>query len=137
LPSARRIRVCLSAAHVNSSDPFLYHKTTQRAVYEEALATRPGFDDVILWNERGEITESSIANIVVDLDGELFTPPVNCGLLAGTYRAHLLELGVVAERVITVQELSRCSAVYLINSVRRMWKVAVEAGHCASTLLLR
>ena len=52
-----------------------------------ARAARPGCDDVILWNERGEITESCTANVVIDLDGELITPPIECGVLGGTFRA--------------------------------------------------
>ena len=37
----------------------------------------------MLWNERGEITESCTANVVIDLNGERITPPLDCGLLAG------------------------------------------------------
>src|SRR5688500_18032480 len=73
-------RVALATTPVDSSDRFLYHKTTRREIYS---------DDVILWNERGEITESGTANVVVRIDGELFTPPASGGLLGGTFRAHL------------------------------------------------
>jgi para-aminobenzoate synthetase/4-amino-4-deoxychorismate lyase len=85
----------------------------------------PGYDDVILWNERGEITESCIANVVVEIDDELYTPPVSCGLLPGTFRAWLLDKGKIRERVILKEELSRVSNVYLINSVRKMRKIAL------------
>jgi para-aminobenzoate synthetase/4-amino-4-deoxychorismate lyase len=78
-----------------------------------------------LWNERGELTEACIANLVVELDGQLYTPPVKCGLLAGTYRAWLLEQGKVKERVIRVEELGRCGWVFLANSVRGMWEVEI------------
>ena len=37
----------------------------RREVYERALAGRPGCDEVILWNEEGEVTEATIANLVV------------------------------------------------------------------------
>ena len=79
---------------------------------------RPDCDDVLLWNERGEVTESSIANLVVRIDGELVTPPVRCGLLAGTFRAELLERAEIVDRVIRVEELSRAESLFLINSVQ-------------------
>jgi para-aminobenzoate synthetase/4-amino-4-deoxychorismate lyase len=93
-------------------------------VYEAAKEACPGADDVVLWNERGEVTETTIANIVVDVDGELCTPPVTCGLLAGTFRATLVAEGTVRERVITLEMLKRSRQIYVVNSVRR-WRTAV------------
>lgn len=121
------VRVHLAAAPVDSRDPLLYHKTTCRRVYDEALRAVPAGDDVLLWNERGEVTEASAANIVVDWDGAMVTPPVACGLLPGTLRAHLLERGEIGERVVPVGALPRCRAIYLINSVRQ-WRRALLAG---------
>ena len=113
----------LAKEPVVSSDPFLHHKTTCRRVYEEAKAASPGTDDVLLWNERGEITESCIANVVVVLNGQAYTPPISSGLLAGTYREELLEKGEIQERVITMDDLKRVDDIYLINSVREIQKV--------------
>jgi para-aminobenzoate synthetase / 4-amino-4-deoxychorismate lyase len=67
------------------------------------------------------LTEFTIGNLVVEMDGKLYTPPIACGLLAGTFRAHLLERGQVEERVIHVEELKDCTKVFLVNSVRQ-WK---------------
>jgi para-aminobenzoate synthetase/4-amino-4-deoxychorismate lyase len=103
--------VTLAAEPVDSSDRFLFHKTTRRL----------SGDDVIFWNERGEVTESSIANLVVSIDGELFTPPIECGLLPGVFRNHLIAEGKIKERVITIGEFKNASEFYLINSVRK-WK---------------
>ncbi len=111
IPDSRGLkRVALASAPVDSSDRFLFHKTTRRDFYS---------DDVIMWNERGEITESGIANVVARIDGELVTPPVSCGLLPGTFRAYLLDRGEIKERVITIEELKNASEIYLINSVRK------------------
>jgi para-aminobenzoate synthetase/4-amino-4-deoxychorismate lyase len=117
-PGRRRWRVALASDPVDSSDRFLYHKTTHRQVYEQALAAVPGCDDVLLWNERGEVTESTVANLVVRLDGALLTPLVACGLLGGTYREHLLEHGSIREASIRLEDLDRADGLYLINSVR-------------------
>jgi para-aminobenzoate synthetase/4-amino-4-deoxychorismate lyase len=103
----------LAREPVDSSDRFLYHKTTRR----------PGADNLIFWNERGEITESSIANIVVSLNGELFTPPIECGLLPGVFRKHLLAQRTIKERVITLEEFKTAKEFYLINSVRKWIRV--------------
>ncbi len=115
--------LALAKRPVDSGDVFLYHKTTNRSVYEKAKADFPEADDVLLFNERGEVTESCMANIVVELDGRKVTPPVSCGLLAGTFRDELLAKGEIEERAITLDDLMRADSVWLINSVRR-WQVA-------------
>lgn len=112
-PTAR-----LAAAGVDSADELLAHKTTRRAVYERALASRPDCDDVLLLNERGEVTESSRANLVLRLEGELVTPPLSCGLLPGVFRQRLLEYGIVRERVLAPADVLRATRVWLVNSVR-------------------
>lgn len=115
------VRIGLTATPIQSDNVCLIHKTTQRQVYADALASRPDCDDVILWNERGEVTEASSSNIVVEMADMLWTPPVSCGLLAGTFREALLENGNVREKVILKDELLLADAIFLINSVRR-WR---------------
>jgi len=118
------VRVGLSPSPVNSDNPFLYHKTTCRQIYETAVKNCPGKDDVILCNERGEVTETTIANIVIQYKGKRITPPVRCGLLAGTFRAYLIDRGEIEEDIISVEMLAQSEHIYLINSVR-LWRKAV------------
>ncbi len=115
---ATPVRLGLAAEPVRRKDPFLHFKTTHREVYKSALDSRPDCEDVLLWNERGEVTESTIANFVVSIDGEFVTPPVECGLLAGTLRAELLDQGGIVERIIRVDDLARAESLHLINSVQ-------------------
>jgi para-aminobenzoate synthetase/4-amino-4-deoxychorismate lyase len=123
---AAPVRLRLSTEPVSRDDVFLYHKTTNRGVYDRAR--RNDADDVCLWNDNGEVTESTIANIVVELPGGVrVTPPVACGLLAGTLRADLLERGEIRERVVRVEELSSASRIWLINSVQG-WRPASLVG---------
>jgi para-aminobenzoate synthetase/4-amino-4-deoxychorismate lyase len=61
----------------------------------------------------------------VELDGQLWTPPINSGLLAGTFRGELLKQGQIQERVITVEEFQRSSQIWLINSVRG-WRKTIS-----------
>lgn len=117
------VRVILAREPVNSADVFLYHKTTYRKAYERARRTCPDCDDVLLWNEKGELTETCFANLVLEIDNELITPPVDSGLLAGTFRAWLLDHKKIKEQRLTIEDLERCSKIYLINSVRK-WQEA-------------
>ncbi len=116
-------RVTLALAAVDSSDPFLYHKTTNRTVHEAALSAHPGFDDVILMNERGELTEATRANLVLEVDGSLVTPPVSSGLLPGVLRGRLIDEGRLTERLLTVEDLNGAARIHLINAVRG-WREA-------------
>lgn len=126
VPAPKTFRLGFASAPIDAADRFLYHKTTRRDVYEKARASRPDCDDVLLWNERGEITESSIANVVVEIAGRKLTPPLECGLLPGVMRAHLLECGEIAEERLTKEDVDRASAIWLINSVRKWIPVAWE-----------
>lgn len=109
-------------------DEFLVFKTTTRHRYEEAQDRFPEARDVILWNRRGELTETCIANLVVEIDGELHTPHIDAGLLAGTLRQELLDRGQIAERVLTLADLDRATHVWTINSVRGWDEVEVAKG---------
>jgi len=122
--TAPPLRVALAAEPVDSRDPFLYHKTTHRRVYEQARAARPEVDEVLLWNERGELTEACHYNLVLEKDGRRLTPPVDSGLLAGTLRARLLEDGEIHAVALTREDLLHCERLWLINSVRG-WREAV------------
>jgi para-aminobenzoate synthetase/4-amino-4-deoxychorismate lyase len=118
LPTSRAERLRLSSVRVNSRDPFLYHKTTKRDIYEEA---RRGFDeetDAILINERDEITESTIMNIAVYRDRQWITPALSCGLLPGVARAELLARGDLVEGVIHVEDLMQGEVVRCFNALR-------------------
>jgi para-aminobenzoate synthetase/4-amino-4-deoxychorismate lyase len=118
----------IAESPIDSSNPLLYHKTTERRVYEDALASRAGYPDVLMYNERGEITESTIANVVVEIDGLLYTPPVHCGLLPGTCRESLVATGQIQEKVLSVRDLLHGESVYLVNSIRGMVKIAVQTA---------
>lgn len=116
--SAAEVRLRVARTTVNSSDVFLFHKTSNRDVYEQARASVTDCDDVLLFNERGELTETSIANLFLDMGGELLTPAVSCGLLAGTLRQEMLDTGQAREAILTLEDLGRCQRVLVGNSLR-------------------
>jgi para-aminobenzoate synthetase/4-amino-4-deoxychorismate lyase len=127
VPPTAPLRVAVAPDPVDPRDPMLYHKTTERQVYRSRLASRPDCDEVLLINRRGELTEATTANLVVLLDGALWTPPLDAGLLPGVMRARLLARGELRERRLTPADLERARAVYLINSVRG-WREAMLAA---------
>ena len=120
------LHVALADKPVQSTDVFLFHKTTRRDVYDTARNNHPDFDDILLYNEHNELTEFSIGNLVVELDGELLTPPINCGLLPGTFRAHLVETGKVTERIVPLHRLKECTRIFRVNSVRKWETVHIQ-----------
>jgi para-aminobenzoate synthetase/4-amino-4-deoxychorismate lyase len=117
-PNTSSLPVAVSPRPVSSGNCFLFHKTTHRAVYEEHRNLFPEVFDVLLWNENGEITEFTNGNVVLEMGGRLCTPPVSCGLLAGTFRAELLERGEIVEERLTLTDLRRAERIWFINSVR-------------------
>lgn len=117
LPS-RTLQVGLAARPVDPASVWLYHKTTRRETYDEAAASRPDCDDVLLWNDRGELTESTIANVVVEIAGQRLTPPVSCGLLPGVERARALAEGRAREGVVRLTDLRPGQRLWLISSLR-------------------
>ncbi|MDA0687304.1 MAG: chorismate-binding protein [Proteobacteria bacterium] len=116
--AAEEVTLTLAKKPVQSGDLFLRHKTTNREVYESARADAGEVDDVVLWNERGELTETTIYNLFLEIDGELLTPALSSGLLAGTLRRDLLESGKAREAVLNLGDLERATRVFVGNSVR-------------------
>ncbi len=122
--SVQRVRVALDDEPVDPADVFLFHKTTLRGPYERRRAKRPDVEDVLLVNDRGEVTGSTIANLAVKLGRRWCTPPVESGLLPGTYRRVLLRDGRLVERRVLVEELRSAGALALVSSVRG-WRPVV------------
>jgi para-aminobenzoate synthetase / 4-amino-4-deoxychorismate lyase len=120
LPAApdRPVRLALDTEPVDPNDVWLFHKTTLREPYERRRERRPDVDDVVLTNARGEVTESTIANVAVRLDDRWVTPPLEAGLLPGSYRTVLVRDGTLEERPITIGALRTAGAIALVSSVR-------------------
>ena len=117
------VAVAIDPEPVDTSSPFLFHKTTRRDAYDERSRRHPDAEDVLLVNSAGELTESTIANVVVKLDGTWYTPPITSGCLPGVYRGVLLAEHRIEERPIAVAEIEGCEGIALINSVR-LWRPA-------------
>jgi para-aminobenzoate synthetase/4-amino-4-deoxychorismate lyase len=115
------MRFVLSDTRLDSADPFLFHKTTRRELYDREwrhASETMGADEVLYLNERGELAEGSRTSIFVERGGSLMTPPLSSGLLPGVLRAELLAQGKAVEAVLGLDDLETADAVYLGNSVR-------------------
>ncbi len=125
-PARAPLRIGWADTPVHSADLLLRHKTTRRARFDRALASRPACSDLLFLNERGEVTESTRANLVLHLDGRLVTPPLSSGLLPGTFRAMLLAHGRLHEQPLSPADVARAQAIWLVNSVRGWMRCVVE-----------
>jgi len=117
------LKFVISDRQVRSTDPFVYHKTTRRDLYDRELERNreeSGCDEVVFLNERGEVTEGSRTNLFVERDGILVTPPLRAGLLDGTLRRDMIENPslTVEERTLTPADLDSAERIFLGNSVR-------------------
>jgi branched-chain amino acid aminotransferase len=99
--------------------------------YEEAH--QQGFDEVVLLNERGEVSECTSANIFAALGGEVYTPPLDSGCLPGVTRELLLDVvrvpGInVMERTLKPGDLERADQVFITSTTRDLLPVVFIEG---------
>lgn len=121
------VPVALDDRPVDPADVFLFHKTSLRSRFEEARRRHADAAEVIMVNRRGEVTESTVANLAVKLDGRWWTPAVDCGLLAGIGRAQAIAEGRLEERRIRVDELAGAQELALVSDLRG-WRSARLIG---------
>jgi para-aminobenzoate synthetase/4-amino-4-deoxychorismate lyase len=115
------LRIYLWPTPVDSTNPLLQHKTTRRALNDQAYAEarRQGFADAIFINEHGHITEGAIHSIFVRHGTRWRTPPTAAGLIPGVYRRHLLTTHPnIAEADLTPEDLRTADEIWLTNAVR-------------------
>jgi para-aminobenzoate synthetase/4-amino-4-deoxychorismate lyase len=115
---------------VDKESVWFYHKTSRRELYGTMYkrAREDGLFDICFYNEQGEVTEGCITNIIIENNGEYFTPPLSSGLLAGVMRQHLLNDDKIPlrEQVLHKKDMVEAEAIYLCNSVRGVVKVSLE-----------
>ena len=118
-PSFCKTKLCLQEADLNQS--FTYFKTTHRPHLSL------GKQEIIYHNAAGELLETSIGNLVLKINGKLYTPPIRLGILPGIYRQHLLETGQVKEKITTLEDLNQAEAIYGCNAVRGLYELEVNS----------
>lgn len=116
----------LAAVPIDADDPLRRHKTTARALYDQALRDLPaGCFDAIFLNQRGEVAEGARSNVFVERDGVLLTPPLASGALPGVLRASLLASGRAREAVLWPEDLQ--GDFWLGNALRGLIPVRLRS----------
>lgn len=113
------VKITVSNITINNKNIFLYHKTTNRKIYEEEYKKYKsyGYFDVLFRNQNNQFTETSRGNIFLKINGKLTTPPIECGLLPGTYRKFLIENSSVIIKPIYEEDLQKAEKIFITNSV--------------------
>lgn len=110
---------------LDSTNELLRYKTTLKPWYEKSYERirREEVYDEIFFNERGELCEGARTNILLEIDGKFYTPPLSSGLLNGVLRQNLLDSGVCVEKILYKKDLLEADNIYCINSVRGIKRV--------------
>ena|SRR5579872_6885495 len=102
-PKAVKLAVAPHARHAASEFAGTKYIAWAENLTRYERAREQGLDEVILLNERGEVSECTSANLfLVDQGDRVWTPPLSSGCLAGVTRAVLLE--EIADRELTIGE---------------------------------
>lgn len=119
VPGPAHPRLHVAAGRIDAADPFLRHKTSRRAVHEQAFAQAgaAGCDEAILVNRDGMLADGSRNSLFVEIGDEMLTPRIVDGALPGVLRAGLLAEGRVSEAAIPVEMLSRADRLWIGNSL--------------------
>ena len=104
------------------------------SVWAAREAQRDGFDEVVLLNERGEVSECTAANIFAVNAGKVITPPLNSGCLEGVTRGVLMEIASeagtsVTEQTMRLDDLCQADEVFVTSTNRNVIGVKEIAGH--------
>lgn len=122
------VKIKLSKILIDKDNLFLYHKTTNRRIYNKEYNNyaRCGYFDVLFLNTDKQITETSRGNIFLKIDDKLFTPPIKSGVLSGVFREFILRQNPVIEKNLYLEDIAQAKEVYTSNSVVGIRKVQLE-----------
>jgi branched-chain amino acid aminotransferase len=133
-PDIARLTVREHGRH--AAHPLAGVKTTSwlNSVWAVAEAQREGFDEVVLLNERGEVSECTAANIFAAKNGKVITPPLSSGCLEGVTRGVLMEIAgdagtSVLEQTMRLEDLYNADEVFMTSTNRNVIGVKEIAGH--------
>jgi branched-chain amino acid aminotransferase len=103
------------------------------SVWAASEAHKAGFDEVVLLNERGEVSECTAANIFVVKGDKVLTPPLSSGCLEGVTRGILMEIASEAgtsikEQTLRLEDLTGADEVFITSTNRNVIGVKEIAG---------
>lgn len=124
------VRVCRASVALEAGEPLRKHKTTERLLYDGCFrkARAAGFDEVLFCNERGEVTEGAISNVIILKNGRYYTPKLASGLLNGIYRKYFLATRPAEETILFMEDIENADLFFVCNSVRGLRKAVLCEG---------
>jgi branched-chain amino acid aminotransferase len=133
-PDVMRLTVREHGRHASSSLAGVKTISWLDSVWAVAEAQRAGFDEVVLLNERGEVSECTAANIFAAKGEKVITPPLSSGCLEGVTRGILMEIASeagtsVVEQTLRLEDLYGADEVFVTSTNRNAIGVKEIDGH--------
>lgn len=118
LREAKYLNLTVSPYRINSRSPLTNVKSCNylENILAHEAAKMEGFDEAVRLNERGEAASACLANLFWIKDGQIFTPALETGCLAGTTREFLLETCGIEEKITTLEELNKADEIFLTSA---------------------
>ena len=114
---ASYLQAQLTEQKLDLATPFTYFKTSQRDHLNQSD------QEQIFHLPDGSLLETTIGNLILEIDGKLYTPPAHLPLLDGIYRHHLLETQQVEEKLLTLNDLTDADRIYVCNALRGLYEL--------------
>ena len=114
---ASYLQAQLTEQKLDLATPFTYFKTSQRDHLNQSD------HEQIFHLPDGTLLETMIGNLVLEIEGQLYTPPAHLPLLDGIYRRHLLETQQVEEKLLTLNDLKNADRIYACNALRGLYEL--------------
>lgn len=114
---ASYLQAQLTEQKLDLATPFTYFKTSQRDHLSQSD------HEQIFHLPDGSLLETTIGNLVLEIEGQLYTPPAHLPLLDGIYRRHLLETQQVEEKLLTLNDLTDADRIYACNAIRGLYEL--------------
>ena len=114
---ASYLQAQLTEQKLDLATPFTYFKTSQRDHLSQSD------HEQIFHLPDGSLLETTIGNLVLEIEGQLYTPPAHLPLLDGIYRRHLLETQQVEEKLLTLNDLTDADRIYACNALRGLYEL--------------
>ena len=113
--------VSLSKNALSSSVQETRHKVSHRAFYDgerRRVNALTGCDEVLFFNPGGALCEGSFTSVFLEKDGQLYTPPLDAGLLPGILRESLIADGRAVEASLNIDDVINAERIFIGNSLR-------------------
>lgn len=129
IPNSPPYKILVDASIVKSTNKNSWIKSGNRDFYNATIEMAKQFNcnDALIFNENGFISESCIANIILENDEKYYTPPLEDGCVSGVYRQYLINKNdKIQIQSLTIDDLKSANKIYLCNAVRGLFEVEID-----------